>query len=590
MATVAASRKSERGRRKWIIWGVIALAVVGLCAAGVVFAQNASRAAATTAAAANWTTADVVSGPIDASVSATGNVEPLAESNLAFNATGNVTKILVSEGQEVTTGTPLAQLDTADLELSVIRADADLKQAQADYDKLVEGASKEEIAQSQAQVAQARGQLSQTSGSVTAANINAARAQRAAAKTRLARLERGEESDTTVQQAQANLEQARSQLAASKERARLDVETSANAVRNAQDEFDRIYWDNRKLEEELNRFGEKLSQEAIDRETTAKRAMDDADTRLKQSQIAYEEARQQEITTLASREADVRSAQNSSGDNLADARAQVQTAQAEVDRLTGANRTGSLEASRAGVDSAQAALDKLLANPTPSQLAIAQASVTRAEASLKQAQRSVEQATLTAPFDGTVTKINIRVGEPASAASTTGALTMADFSSYHIDVPIDELDVAQVEAGQTVRITLDAVPDKDITGKVASIAPVATRNDQGTTTYEVRVDIDPTEVRVMPGMTASVDVVTSREDNAVLVPRRAIQTEGGTSFVWVPTSDAADPASGRPASERRDVTLGMSNAEFTAVTAGLQAGDKVLVANTTSTLNPFGGG
>ena len=94
----------------------------------------------------------------------------------------------------------------------------------------------------------------------------------------------------------------------------------------------------------------------------------------------------------------------------------------------------------------------------------------------------------------------------------------------------------------------------------------------------------------MPGMTASVDIITSQKDNALLVPRRAIQTENGKTFVWVPTSGQPDPATSRPASERRDVVLGMSNADVVEIASGLKSGDKVLVAETTQTLNPVGGG
>lgn len=624
MATVAATRKPERRRRRWVMWGIIALVVLGLIAAAVTLAQGAAQQAAQTAAAANWRTEEVKSGPIDASVSATGDLAAKAEANLQFQATGNVTKILVNEGDRVTAGQPLAQIDAADLELGVVRAEADLKQATADYDKLVAGASKEEIAQAEAQVKQARGQYTQTSGSVTKADIAAARARLEQAKAELARIQAGpapenrRASEAALQQAQTNLANQRDSLSAAKTNAQIGVERAVNSLTQAQTAYSsaKHNWDyvqetgNDPVQPDItgatgksspNTLNEAQRQQYRDAFIQAETNLRSAEAAVKQAQVEYDTARQNEAVGVQSAEQQVAKAQadlsdvnaGAKADERAAAQASVASAQADLDKLLGANRSGGLAAAQAGVESAEAALAKLTASASPNDLAVAQASVDRADAALKQAQRSLEQATLTAPFDGTVTKINIRVGESAATAgasastSSGGAIDLADLSAYHVDVPIDELDVAQVEPGQTARVTLDAVPNAPIKGKVVSIAPVATRNEQGTTTYSVRVDLNQSETRVMPGMSASVDIVTNAKDNAVLVPRRAIQTDNGKNFVWIPTGGAAEPGSNRPASERRDVTLGLSNAEYVEVTSGLKAGDNVLVAATTSTLNPF---
>lgn len=619
MATTT-SRKTERGRRRWIIGGMIGLVLIGLCVGVGFAAQNFTQAAAQTAAAARWQSAAVVSGPIDAAVNATGSAAAKTEANLQFAATGTVTKIFVAEGDQVTAGQPLAAVDAADSELGVVRAQADLKSAKADYDKLLAGASKEEIAQAQAQVDQARGSYTQTTGSVTKADITAAQAKLTAARASLAQLQAGPKSEVlrnseaAVQQAENALTTQRDSLSLAKTNAKLALDRAVNSLTQAQSNYAaaKSNWqsildsgndpvnpstvgaDGKPKDNKLN---DAQRQQYYNTLVQAEATLRSAETTVQQSQIDYENARQSEVngvqnaeSQLAKVQADLAETQGGAkADELASARAQVQSAQAELDRLTGANRSGSLAASQAGVASAEAALAKLTASPAPNQLAVSEAAVERADAALKQAQHTLGQATLTAPFAGTITKINARVGEPATSAATDGAISMADLSAYHINLPIDELDVAQVQPGQPARVTFDAAPEKVGKGKVANIAPIATKNQQGTTTYQVRVDLDASEVRVMPGMTASVDIVTSQKDDAVLVPRRAIQTENGKNFVWVPTTGKAD-ASGRPASERRDVTLGLSNADSVEVTNGLKAGDKVLVADTTTTLNPLGGG
>ncbi|NTW97916.1 MAG: efflux RND transporter periplasmic adaptor subunit, partial [Oscillochloris sp.] len=216
-----------------------------------------------------------------------------------------------------------------------------------------------------------------------------------------------------------------------------------------------------------------------------------------------------------------------------------------------------------------------------------------AEVAVKQAQRSLDLATLTAPFAATISSIEMNIGEPAEGSAI---IAIVDLSSFHIDVPIDELDIAQVQPGQRVRISLDALPGAEIGGSVSRIAPQAIRSEQGTTTYAVTVDLDKNSAGVRPGMTAVVAIITSEKSDALLVPRRAVRTEGGASYVLV-FDPAGQPkavisggaASFEPASTRREVTIGLSNSEVVEVLSGLSVGDEVLVQDVVSTFNPMGG-
>jgi HlyD family secretion protein len=146
--------------------------------------------------------------------------------------------------------------------------------------------------------------------------------------------------------------------------------------------------------------------------------------------------------------------------------------------------------------------------------------------------------------------------------------------------------VARIAAGQQVRIALDALPDKQLTGTVSNIDPLATKSDKGTNTYKVTVAIESSDPAVRPGMTAAAQIVTQRKENVVLVPRRAVQSENGKSFVLIPTAGLPDRATGTPANERREVTLGLSNSEYIEIAGGLKAGESVLVKDVVSTVNP----
>ncbi|NTU80528.1 MAG: efflux RND transporter periplasmic adaptor subunit [Chloroflexales bacterium] len=598
MASTATPRKRNRnGRRLALIIGGVVLALAALAAAAFALAP---RGPAPGSLPEGWQTVEATSGSIAATVSATGNVEPQAEAELRFESDGTVAAILVEPGDTAKQGQPLARIDTAGLQLQVEQAEADLRQAQADLEALLTGATAQEIAEAKARVEQARSQYTQTASTVSPADIEAARADLAAAKSRLARLEAGPASDELasateqVQSAQSNLDNARVSLSAAKEQARVDLETRANALRNAQDEYSRIYWENRELE----KLPGDLSQERKDQEAQAQRAVDDAEAALRTAQTAYDQAKQEEINTLAAREAELKSAiearakvvGGAKAEDLADARAAVERAQAKLGQLTGAQHQSELAAQASNIKIAQAGLDKLLADPTASDLTTRQASVARAEVSLKLAQRSLALGTLTAPFAATVARVDMRVGEPADA---TAIIALVDLSSFHVDLPVDELDIAQVKEGQRVNVDLDAIPGQTFGGTVTNVAPLATRSDTGTTTYEVTVTIDQESVGVRPGMTAVIEIITEEKQGVVLVPRRAVRAEGGQSFVLVPspTQQPQPTAPGQTAAlpgERRAVTIGLSNSEFVEIVSGLSAGDKVLVQDVVSTFNPSG--
>jgi HlyD family secretion protein len=154
---------------------------------------------------------------------------------------------------------------------------------------------------------------------------------------------------------------------------------------------------------------------------------------------------------------------------------------------------------------------------------------------------------------------------------------------------VDELDVARVKAGQAVRLSFDALPEQVLTGTVELIEPLATRSSQGTTTYQVTVGFGAEKAAVLAGMTASVAIVTEQKSGVVLVPRRAVQSEGGKSYVLVAKEGPADPQTKAPANERREVVLGLSNAEQIEIVSGLKAGEQVLIQDVVSTFNPVGG-
>src|SRR6185436_3735586 len=107
---------------------------------------------------------------------------------------------------------------------------------------------------------------------------------------------------------------------------------------------------------------------------------------------------------------------------------------------------------------------------------------------------------------------------------------LIDRSKLHIDISLSESDVAKVQVGQPVALTFDALPNVTLTGKVATIAPAATVN-QNVVTYPVQVEFDPGKTPVKVGMSATADIQLQQISGAILVPSRAVQTAGNTKTI-----------------------------------------------------------
>lgn len=173
---------------------------------------------------------------------------------------------------------------------------------------------------------------------------------------------------------------------------------------------------------------------------------------------------------------------------------QVQAAQANV------------TAAVAQRDMAQARLDQVKSGATQAQIDAAKAGVAQAQAALEAARAAVREATLTAPFTGTIALITVDAGQVIGPGVV--AASIADLQSWEVNTDdLGEVDVVNVQPGQAVAITLDALPGLTLDGTVASITPRA-ENKRGDVTYTVKIKVENSDPRLRWGMTAQVDIRT----------------------------------------------------------------------------------
>ncbi|GAB4509266.1 MAG: hypothetical protein OHK0046_03960 [Anaerolineae bacterium] len=186
-----------------------------------------------------------------------------------------------------------------------------------------------------------------------------------------------------------------------------------------------------------------------------------------------------------------------------------------------------LPAAEANLKFAQAALDDLNVGAHEDELTIALSQVRQAELQLEQARTTLESATLRAPFDGVITQVAITQGQTVGA--NTIVMTLADPDPLHLMVDVDELDILQLQVGQSVEIELEALDGHVIPGTVTRIAPAAEITSSGTV-YRVQVDINLPGVQVQQPATLAetaeaLPACIERSDLTQLLP--VIQTLGG---------------------------------------------------------------
>jgi HlyD family secretion protein len=153
-------------------------------------------------------------------------------------------------------------------------------------------------------------------------------------------------------------------------------------------------------------------------------------------------------------------------------------------------------------------------------------------------------------------------------------LVLTDFSSYHIDVVVDEIDIGRVAVGQQVTVTLDALPGETLAGQIEQIAQTA-QLDSGVVSYKVRVNLEPSDAPLRAGMTANVDIVTQRRQDVLLVPNRFITIDrlSGRTFVDRLVDQEIQPI---------EIQTGLRDETYSEVLAGLQEGDVVALVQQSS--------
>ena len=230
------------------------------------------------------------------------------------------------------------------------------------------------------------------------------------------------------------------------------------------------------------------------------------------------------------------------------ARASLVRVEAEVDRARITVDDTRQKRQRAGELFARgliAAADNETADVTARQaeaaLVASQAQVRQAQASLNQAQVNLGHTVITAPINGTVISRNVDVGQTVAASMSAPTLfeIAKDLTQMQVNASIDEADIGRIRSGQAVTFRVDAYPAETFTGRVSQVRldPVVTQN---VVSYVTIIDVPNRELKLKPGMTATVTIEVARANDVIRVPAAALRFRPGEEVLARQRGDKAE--------------------------------------------------
>lgn len=564
----------------------------------------------------------VQKGTLRQTVSETGTIKAAEAINLNFKGLGTLREIAVNEGEEVIANQVLARLDAGALEIQVRQADANLQIAQASLNRLLAGASTEDIKVTEEQVNNAK-----------IAADNAQKNHDALLLKLEADIKNYQEAIDNAKNSLNDTQESTSQNIVYGRDNLLNSLTSALAMVDHGLDVIQLVFDDQNLKQgfSVENFQYKVSAKnyqelalaklpqasdllnkakislnendikqavnyALEALDAAKKALDNTFNALSASTTTYYFNDAQ----LAAYKSNVKIEQSSvdgaisSVNNTSQSWQSAQLAnQSGVNTTQGnydsavknlatalANKTLQISTSQSTVDSAvgnynlaKAQFDYKIAKPRSADISYYDGQVNQAKAAMDLALSNLDDYTIYAPIDGVITFINYKIGEQIGSSGTGGlaksVIAMLGKGQFQIEVDVPESDIVKVAVGNKAKITLDAYGnDVEFLGQVISI-DVAETIIQDVVYYRVTVQLDPTDKEIKSGMTANVDLITAQKENVLIIPNRAIK-EDSQAKKYVEILSFGNP-------KRFDVTTGLRGDEGTEVLSGLKEGQAIII-------------
>ena len=258
------------------------------------------------------------------------------------------------------------------------------------------------------------------------------------------------------------------------------------------------------------------------------------------------------------------------------ARASVNEAQQALTLQQAGSRLEDIQQARAIVKQRQQALALLQAGTRPEDINAARAQVMQQQGSLQTIQTQIADMVIRAPFSGIVTAKFANPGDfvtPTTSGSTVSGATSSSIltlaANYQVVANVAETDIGRIKVGQPVEITADAYPDKNFTGKVASVAAQATVTSN-VTSFKVKVNFTDPKHFLLPGMNVDTKFDAGSLNNALVIPTVAIARQQEGTGVQILTKNGG--------TRFVPIQTGTTINNKTQVLSGLQGNERVLIS------------
>jgi multidrug efflux pump subunit AcrA (membrane-fusion protein) len=303
--------------------------------------------------------------------------------------------------------------------------------------------------------------------------------------------------------------------------------------------------------------------------------LDDVDSRIRLEQAQSQVEQSRAAVRQAEAKIGLRPGQNFDPTQVADvgsSRVALELAEKQLRRFERLIESG--DVSRSAYDQQKAQRDQLReqyesalqrARQDYAAVVSARAAVKTAETQVAQARRTLSYALVFAPISGYVSDRPADLGEYVSPTSKVATIVSTNPLRMRIDIP--EQAIGTVSVGQSVSMNVSAYPDRAFSGRVARISPNVTATSR---TLTVEAEIDNSQGLLKPGQFGTVRIQQSASQTAVLVPARAVHTEGASSHLFVIKNGRA---------EMRLVQLGQAEGDLVEVRSGVAADEQVATSN-----------
>jgi HlyD family secretion protein len=544
-------------KKKKIIWLIVIAVIVVLVIITVVNKGSVNEQYITEEASIH----DLVK-----TVSATGSVESTEEIDLSFSSTGRISKFYVVVGDEVKSGQTLTHLNTASVSAEVANANANVAAAEADLEMLRAGASTEDVAVTEQQLTQARVSLLQ-------------------AKTSLENLIRERDDKlTTYKETAINALITKNFYS----RAALDIVNTILDDNNAKPLLSVINSQYKNIcESNYPVLNDRYSVVNITLNNITSLSDNDEILTALTSLINYQtDIAGLLVNSFLMLENSLTGSSFSQSD-LDTYKVSIRTQQTNLDSaLTSlqSSKTNlsnnvvyyenqvaiaedSINTQEEAVALAEAQLVFKQAGPREFELSIYEAKLQQARATLQTALARLADYIIKAPIDGTIVKIDKKIGEQASLADPV--ITIIGKANFEIEVDIPEADIADVQIGDDVEITLDAYGSSLLFGGHISFIEPAETTISDVVYYKVKIAFDLPDQAIKPGMTANVDIMIEQRSSVLAVPVRAVFEIENQKQIRVLVGDDVNI---------KDVEIGLKDdTGYIEILTGIDLGDVIII-------------